>query len=109
MWIGALLWLWCAAAGRPVVRATAERVVGANPELHVRTALIPLRVEGLERLASPKPRGRWTPTTAATAATVVAVLFVRVSRRRLASEHAQAPRPRRLAFSYDATAPPTAL
>jgi hypothetical protein len=109
MWIGALLWLWCAMLGGHAPRGSSERFVSAGPDLQLRTALAPLKIEGVERLATPKPRGRWTPTTNVGSATVATLVLVVAPRARVTSARAAAPRPRRLALSYDATAPPTAL
>ena len=109
MWIGALLWLWCATLGGHAPRASSERFISAGPDLQLRAALAPLRVEGVERLATSRPSRRWTPTINAGSAAVAALVLAVASPARVAPAREVAPRPRRLAFSYDATAPPTPL
>ncbi|HEV8499593.1 MAG TPA: hypothetical protein VGQ56_22120 [Gemmatimonadaceae bacterium] len=107
IWIGALLWLWCAAAGG-ALRSSIEQSIGASVELGVRAAVTPARAVGVEGAPSPKFRDRWAPTTGIIAATIE-TFVPDPARASTPPARDAADRPRHLTFPYDATGPPTAL
>ena len=111
-WVAAVLWTWAIAAGVAEPRVSAHRQVRESTFVERAEALPVARsisVDSALRVGQPD---RWTGGVffaPAEASGLRAADSRRISRTRTATEVDGAPRPRRLAFKYDATAPPRSL
>ena len=111
-WLAAVLWTWAIATGVSEPRVSADRQVRESVFVERAEALPVARsisVDSTLRVGQPD---RWTSGVVfapAEASGLRAAVTQRISRTRTTAEVDGAPRPRRLAFRYDATAPPRSL
>jgi hypothetical protein len=111
-WLAAVLWTWAIAAGVAEPRTTADRQVRESTFVERADALPVARSISVDATARVGQPDRWTggvfvATPESNALRAAAAR--RIAGARSETEVDGTPRPRRLAFKYDATAPPRSL
>ena len=111
-WVAAVLWTWAIAAGVAEPRVSAHRQVRESTFVERAEALpVARNISGDSSLRVGQP-DRWTGGVVFAPAETSDLRLAgtrRISGTRAATEVDGTPRPRRLAFKYDATAPPRSL